>query len=61
MRRLGISDIYMRMLKVIELKRIQGFPDSYVLKGPKTKQKKHIGNSVETTVVMKWLKAIDKI
>jgi DNA (cytosine-5)-methyltransferase 1 len=53
-----ISDIYMRMLKVIELKRIQGFPDDYILCGPSDKQKKFIGNSVETNVVSAWIKAI---
>lgn len=42
----GISDIYMRMLRVDELLKIQGFPDNYVLKGTKTEQKKFIGNSV---------------
>lgn len=58
MRENGIGDVFMRMLFVMELKRIQGFPDGYILLGPKNKQKKHIGNSVETTVVSKWLKAI---
>jgi DNA (cytosine-5)-methyltransferase 1 len=58
MRENGIADIYMRMLKVIELKRIQGFPDDYILTGPLDKQKKHIGNSVETGVVKAWLRAI---
>lgn len=42
----GIIDVKMRMLKVNELKRIQGFPEDYVLKGTKTDQKKFIGNSV---------------
>jgi DNA (cytosine-5)-methyltransferase 1 len=54
----GISDIFMRMLKVIELKRIQGFPDDYILKGPLNEQKKFIGNSVETNVVSAWFAAI---
>lgn len=60
MRENGIGDILMRMLFVMELKRIQGFPDNYILLGPKNKQKKHIGNSVETTVVSKWFEAIEK-
>lgn len=60
MRENGIGDILMRMLFVMELKRIQGFPDKYILLGPKNKQKKHIGNSVETTVVSKWFEAIEK-
>lgn len=46
----GISDIYMRMLKIPELKRIMGFPDGYVLVGTQTEQKKYIGNAVETHV-----------
>lgn len=54
----GIADIYMRMLKVVELKRIQGFPDKYILKGNTNDQKKFIGNSVETGVVAAWLRAI---
>jgi len=43
----GIYDIKMRMLKIPELLRIQGFPVSYVLKGSQTEQKKYIGNAVE--------------
>ena len=60
MRENGIADIYMRMLKVVELKRIQGFPDEYVLKGPLNDQKKFIGNSVETGIVKAWLSALKK-
>ena len=58
MRTHGIADIYMRMLKVIELKRIQGFPDQYILHGPQQEQKKFIGNSVETGVVKAWFQAM---
>lgn len=58
MRSNNIADIYMRMLKVIELKRIQGFPDDYHLAGTVEHQKKQIGNSVETGVVAQWLRAI---
>ena len=43
----GIVDIKMRMLEVIELLRIQGFPEGYKLVGNQTDQKKFIGNSVE--------------
>lgn len=50
MREHGIVDIYTRMLKVIELKRIQGFPDDYILLGKQEEQKKMIGNSVEVYV-----------
>lgn len=46
----GISDIFIRMLKIIELKRIMGFGDEYVLVGTTTEQKKYIGNAVETHV-----------
>ena len=46
MRRKGISDITIRTLHTEELKRIQGFPEDYVLKGGITRAKKYIGNSV---------------
>ena len=45
----GISDIFMRMLNIPEMKRIMGFPEDYVLTGTQEQQKKHIGNAVETT------------
>lgn len=44
----GIGDIFMRMLKIPELKRIMGFPEDYVLIGTQAEQKKYIGNAVET-------------
>lgn len=50
----GIADIYMRMLKVVELKRIQGFPDNYVLLGNQSEQKKFIGNAVHTSIPKAW-------
>lgn len=50
----GISDVFMRMLKVGELKRIQGFPTEYVLHGPQDAQKKFIGNAVVPQVVCAW-------
>lgn len=46
MKELGISDISMRMLKLEELKVIQGFPKDYVLAGTVADKKKQIGNSV---------------
>lgn len=46
----GIRDIYMRMLKIPELKKIMGFPQDYVLVGTQAEQKKYIGNAVETHV-----------
>lgn len=42
----GIADIYMRMLKVSELKLIMGFPADYSLSGSATKQKEMLGNAV---------------
>lgn len=56
----NIADIFMRMLKVIELKLIQGFPADYVLCGPLNEQKKFIGNSVETGVVKAWFLEMSK-
>jgi len=50
-----ICDIKMRMLKVSELKVIQGFPRNYVLKGNTTVQKKHIGNAVHHIVPKRWV------
>jgi DNA (cytosine-5)-methyltransferase 1 len=49
----GIIDIKMRMLKVNELLRIQGFGDQYILKGTQTDQKRFIGNAVEVNLAMK--------
>ena len=46
----GIVDIRMRMLKISELKRIMGFPDSYILVGTQAEQKKYIGNAVEVNM-----------
>ncbi len=45
----GIVDIKMRMLKIVELLRIMGFPDDYILIGTQADQKKFIGNAVECT------------
>jgi DNA (cytosine-5)-methyltransferase 1 len=42
----NVVDIKMRMLKVLELLKIQGFPDGYTLIGNQSDQKKFIGNSV---------------
>lgn len=46
----GITNIYMRMLKIEELKLIQGFPKNYILIGTQTDQKKFLGNAVHTAV-----------
>lgn len=58
----GLVDIKMRMLRVPELLRIQGFPDSYRMEGNQSDHKKFIGNSVEPNTVSAWVKALgDKI
>lgn len=54
----GLSDIKMRMLKVLELLMIQGFPKDYQLFGTQTDQKKFIGNSVVPHVVTAWCEAM---
>ena len=54
----AIADIKMRMLKVSELKKIQGFPEDYYLEGNQSEQKKFIGNSVVPHVVSAWAKAM---
>lgn len=54
----GIVDIKMRMLLIPELLRIQGFGDSYVLRGTQTEQKKYIGNAVVPEVVEAWVNAM---
>lgn len=62
----GIKDIYMRMLNIPELKRIQGLnirhkvkdvweEIDYHLFGPKDQQKKFIGNAVVPHVVTEWI------
>jgi DNA (cytosine-5)-methyltransferase 1 len=50
----GIVDIKMRMLRVLELLLIQGFPAGYKLEGNQADQKKFIGNSVVPIVVKRW-------
>jgi DNA (cytosine-5)-methyltransferase 1 len=54
----GLVDIKMRMLRVLELLKIQGFPDEYKLEGNQSDQKKFIGNSVCPIVVKKWCEAL---
>lgn len=54
MREHGLNDVFMRMLKIGELKRIQGFPTDYILHGPQDAQKKFIGNAVVPQVVCAW-------
>ncbi len=54
----GIVDIKMRMLKIPELLKIQGFPDKYILIGNQADQKKFIGNAVVPLIPEKWIEAI---
>lgn len=56
----GIIDIKMRMLKISELKRIQGFGDDYLLKGTQTDQKKFIGNAVHPDVPQSMAETLAK-
>jgi DNA (cytosine-5)-methyltransferase 1 len=55
-----IEDVFLRMLKVLELKKIQGFPEDYILLGSQENQKKFIGNAVHPKVVVAWLQAMAK-
>ncbi len=57
----GLSDIKMRMLKVMELLPIQGFPVGYKMVGNQTDHKKMIGNSVVPHVVKCWAEALGYI
>ena len=54
----GIVDISMRMLRIDELKLIQGFPKDYVLVGTQEEQKKYLGNAVVTIMAKVWCEAI---
>ena len=54
----GIVDVTMRMLTILELKRIMGFPEDYVLMGTQAEQKKYIGNAVEVNIARCWCEAL---
>lgn len=54
----GIIDIKMRMLLVLELLRIQGFHENYILKGTQADHKKFIGNSVVPLMAQRLIEAI---
>lgn len=56
----NIVAIYMRMLKVLELLKIQGFSDGYVLEGNQSDQKKFIGNAVPPEVPKHMVEALDR-
>jgi DNA (cytosine-5)-methyltransferase 1 len=53
----GIRDIKIRMLNIMELKAIQGFPEEFQLTGTKTNQLKFIGNSVVPLVAQKLVES----
>lgn len=55
-----ITDILMRMLKIVELKGIMGSPERYKLIGTQAGQKKFIGNAVEVTMARVLCEAICK-
>jgi DNA (cytosine-5)-methyltransferase 1 len=54
----GLIDIKMRMLRVPELLKIQGFPVDYQMVGNQSDHKKFIGNSVVPQVVKAWAEAM---
>lgn len=56
----GLVDIKMRMLRVPELLKIQGFPDNYQMVGNQSDHKKFIGNSVHPKVPKAWAEAMGK-
>lgn len=55
-----LVDIKMRMLRVPELLKIQGFPEDYKMVGNQSDQKKFIGNSVVPHVVKAWAEAMGR-
>lgn len=52
-----IKNIFVRMLTVKELLKIQGFPEDYILKGDQADQKKFIGNSVAPLMAQRLIEA----
>lgn len=56
----GIVDIKMRMLRIPELKRIMGFPESYKLIGTQADQRKFIGNAVEVNMARVLCEAVGR-
>lgn len=60
MRKAGIRDIKMRMLKILELKLITGFPENYILKGSQAAQKEMIGNAVPVGMARAFAEALDE-
>lgn len=60
MRKAGLRDIKMRMLKIPELKLITGFPEDYILKGSKAQQKEMIGNAVPVGISRAFAESLDE-
>jgi DNA (cytosine-5)-methyltransferase 1 len=58
MKEKGIGKVTIRSLTIPELLQIQGFPEDYKLVGTQTEQKRYIGNSVETTVMHRWIESV---
>jgi len=56
----GIIDIKMRMLKIPELLKIQGFGKNYKLVGTQAQKKKFIGNAVVPVIPKKMIEALYK-
>lgn len=56
----GLVDIKMRMLRVHELLKIQGFPADYQMVGNQSDHKKFIGNSVVPLLPKVWAEAMAK-
>lgn len=54
----NLVDIKMRMLRVSELLKIQGFPADYQMVGNQSDHKKFIGNSVHPMVPKAWAEAM---
>lgn len=56
----GIVDVTMRMLRIPEMKRIQGFGADYILHGTQEEQKKFLGNAVVTEMATALCEATAK-
>jgi DNA (cytosine-5)-methyltransferase 1 len=50
----------MRMLKILELLKIQGFDEAYILEGNQSDQKKFIGNAVPPEVPRHMVEALHR-
>lgn len=57
----GITDVFMRMLSVDELKLLMGFPADYHLLGTVTEQKKMLGNAVVPAVAAALARAMGPV